>query len=168
MPLLGLALLFKLYGSVGFSLLDVGLGHFLYYLFLTLLFTRYALDFLDHGFKTPTTELRTFVFLRLKPFFWIFRAIMVSVLVILLIAGSDSILAWMAWTVASFGFLSWMIVFWREMKSAISNFVRHGQSVPNRRKILLVAGWTYLIFGGNLLLNMLGYQYLAGSFTGCG
>ena len=162
MPLLGLALLFKLYGSVGFSLLDVGLGHFLYYLFLTLLFTRYALDFLDHGFKTPTTELRTFVFLRLKPFFWIFRAIMVSVLVILLIAGSDSILAWMAWTVASFGFLSWMIVFWREMKSAISNFVRHGQSVSNRRKILLVAGWTYLFFGGNLLLNMLGYQYLAG------
>ena len=164
MPILGLALLFKLYGSVGFSLLDVGLGRFLYYLFLTLLFTRYALDFLDHGFKIPPTEFHTFVFLRLKPFFWIFCAIIVSVLVILLIAGSDSILAWMAWTVASFGFLSWMIVFWRKMKSAVSKGVRLGQPAPGRRKILLVAGWTYLIFGGSLLLNLLGYQYLASEF----
>ena len=58
---LGLTLFFGIYSSLQISLLNIGLGRLLFYVFLFLLLTRWGLDYLKHGFRKPPTNLRTFV-----------------------------------------------------------------------------------------------------------
>jgi hypothetical protein len=48
------------------------------------------------------------------------------------------------------------------MKPVVVKGVRDGQSAPDPKRISLVKGWTYLLFGGTLLLDLAGYGTLAG------
>jgi potassium efflux system protein len=48
------------------------------------------------------------------------------------------------------------------MKPVVLEGVRDGQSAPDPKGISLVKGWTYLLFGGTLLLDLVGYSTLAG------
>jgi small-conductance mechanosensitive channel len=162
LPYLGVTLVLGLYSSVQFSLFDIELGRLFFYIFLVLLITRRGLDYLKHGFRGPPTALRSFVSLHLKRFFRIYRIAIIVFLMLLWIAGRDSLLAWMARTAVSAGFLAWAIVFWRQMKPVVAEGVRLGQSAPNPKRIALVRGLTYLVFGGNLMLNLSGYGILSG------
>lgn len=161
-PYLGMTLLFGFYSSLQFSLLDIALGRLLFYISLVLLVTRWGLDYLKHGFRSQPTGLRSFVSRHLKRFFRFYRAAIILFLMLLWIAGRDSLLAWMARTAVSVVFLSWAVIFWRQMNPVVAEGVRLGQAAPNPKKTALVRGWTYLVFGGNLVLNLFGYGYLAG------
>ena len=159
---LGLTLVFGFYSSVQFSLLNVELGRFLFYISLVLLVTRWGLDYLKYGFGRQTTDLRSFVSHHLTRFFRLYRAVLIVFVLLLWIAGRDSLLAWVARTAMSAFFLSWGFVFWRRMRLVVAGGVRRGQAAPNPKKAALVRGWTYLVFGGNFVLNLFGYSYLAG------
>jgi small-conductance mechanosensitive channel len=65
-------------------------------------------------------------------------------------------------TVVSAWFLAWTAAFWRRMKPVVAEGVRLGQTAPNPKRVALVRGWTYLVFGGDFVLNLFGYGYLAG------
>ena len=162
LPYLVMTLLFGFYSFVQYSLLDVDLGRFLFYVFLVLLLTRWGLDYLKHGFRSQSTALRSFEYLHLRRFFRFYRAAVIVVLMLLWIAGRDSLLAWMARTVVSVCFLAWAVIFWRLMKPVVVEGVRLGQAAPDPKRFALVKGWTYLVFGGNLVLNLFGYGMLAG------
>jgi small-conductance mechanosensitive channel len=162
LPLLGMTLLFGFYSSAQFSLLDIDLGRFLFYIFLLLLVTRWGLDYLKHGFRGPPTDLRSFVSRHLKRFLRIFRAAGSVALLLLWIEGRDSLLALIARAIVSAGFLTWAVFFWRQMTPVVREGVREGQSAPGPKRISLVEGWTYLLFGGTLLLDLVGYSTLAG------
>ena len=162
LPLLGLTLFFGFYSSAQFSLLNIDLGRFLFFIFLVLLVTRWGLDYLKHGFLGPPTELRSFVSLHLKRFFRFYRAAGIVALVLFWIEGRDSLLALVARAVVSTGFLAWAVFFWRRMKPVLVKGVRDGQSAPDPKRIALVKRWTYLYFGGTLLLDLVGYGNLAG------
>ena len=162
LPLLGMTLLFGFYSSARFSLLDIDLGRFLFYIFLLLLVTRWGLDYLKHGFRGPPTVLRSFVSRHLKRFFRIFRAAGSVALLLLWIEGRDSLLALIARVIVSAGFLAWAVLFWWQMTPVVREGVRDGQSMPDPKGISLVKGWTYLLFGGTLLLDLIGYSTLAG------
>ena len=162
LPLLGMTLLFGFYSSAQFSLLDIDLGRFLFYIFLLLLVTRWGLDYLNHGFRGPPTDLRSFVSRHLKRFLRIFRTAGCVALLLLWIEGRDSLLALIARAIVSAGFLAWAVFFWRQMKPVVLEGVRDGQSAPDPKGISLVKGWTYLLFGGTLLLDLVGYSTLAG------
>jgi hypothetical protein len=153
LPLLGMTLLFGLYSSAQFSLLDIDLGRFLFYIFLLLLVTRWGLDYLKHGFRGPPTDLRSFVSRHVKRFLRIFRAAGSVALLLLLIQGRDSLLALIARAIMSAGFLAWAVFFWRQMMPVVREGVREGQSAPGPKGISLVEGWTYLLFGGTLLMD---------------
>ena len=161
LPLLGITLLFGFYSSAQFSLLNIDLGRFLFFIFHVLLTTRWGLDYLNHGFRGPPTDLRSFVSLHLKRFLRFSRAVAIVALMLLWIMGRDSLLAWMARAFVSAGFLAWTVFFWRRMKPVVVEGVREGQSAPDPKRISLVKGWTYLYFGGTLLLVLVGYGNLA-------
>ena len=162
LPFLGMTLLFGFYSLAQFSLLNIDQGRFLFYIFLLLLITRWGLDYLKHGFRGPPTDLRSYVSLHLKRFFRFFRAAGIVALLLLWIEGRDSLLALMARAFVATGFLAWAVLFWRQMKPVVIEGVRDGQSAPDPKGISLVKGWTYLLFGGTLLLDLVGYGPLAG------
>jgi potassium efflux system protein len=159
---LGLTLVFGFYSSLQFSLINIDIGRFLFYIFLVLLVTRWGLDYLKHGFRAQPTGLRSFVSLYFKRFIRFFRLALIVILLLLWIAGRDSLLAWMARNAMSAGFLAWAVVFWRQMRPVVVEGRRLGQSPPNQKKITLIRGLTYLVFGGTLALNLFGYVILAG------
>ena len=163
-----LALLFGLYRSMHLSILDIDLGRLLFYVILVLLVSRCGLDYARHGFRGPPTGLRAFVTRHFVRFVRFFRFAVIVVLALLWIAGRDSLTAWMARTVMSAGFLLWAVVFWRRIKPVMVEAAHQGQSVPGEKRIALVRGLTYLVFGGTLLLNFAGYTILAGQwFRAC-
>lgn len=162
LPLLGMTLLFGFYSSAQFSLLNIDLGRFLFYIFLLLLITRWGLDYLNHGFRGPPTGLRSYVSLHLKRFLRFFRAAGIVALLLLWIEGRDSLLALMARAFVATGFLAWAVFLWRQMTPVVAKGVRDGQSAPDPKRITLVRWWTYLLFGGTLLLDLVGYGDLAG------
>jgi small-conductance mechanosensitive channel len=157
----GLTLLFLIYSSVHFSLFDIGLGRFLFYVFFVLLVTRWGMDFIKHGFKGPQTALRSFVSLHLKRFMRVFRIAMITVMVLSLMAGTDSLLAWTANNIVMATFLGLASVFWRRIKPVLAGQAREGLPTPNPRRIALIRGWTYLGLAGTLVLNLAGYSTLA-------
>ncbi|MGA9236766.1 MAG: mechanosensitive ion channel domain-containing protein [Desulfobacterales bacterium] len=161
LPYLGMTLLFGFYSSTQFSLLNIDLVRFLFFIFLVLLITRWGLDYLNHGFRGPPTDLRSFVSLHLKRFLRFSRAASIVNLMLLWIMGRDSLLTWMARAFMSAGFLAWAVFFWRQMKLVVLEGVRNGQSAPDPKRISLVRGWTYLFFGGALLLVLAGYGNLS-------
>ncbi len=166
LPYLLITLILGLYSSVQFSLLDVELGRILFYIALVLLVTRWGLDYLKHGFRNPPTVLRSFVSLHLINFFRIFRTAIIVFLILLWIVERDSLMAWIARTGVSAGFLAWAAIFWRQLGPVVVEGVRLGQSAPNQKRIAIARGLTYLVFGGNLMLNLLGYGILSGLWFG--
>jgi potassium efflux system protein len=162
LPLLGMTLFFGFYSSAQFSLLNIDLGRFLFYIFLLLLITRWGLDYLKHGYRGPPTDLRSFVALHLKRFLRFFRAAGIVALMLLWIEGRNNLLALMARAFVSAAFLAWAVFFWRQMKPVVLEGVRDGQSAPDPKGISLVKWWTYFLFGGTLLLDLVGYGTLAG------
>ncbi|MGD8992498.1 MAG: hypothetical protein PVI00_13660, partial [Desulfobacterales bacterium] len=120
----GLTLLFLIYSSVHFSLFDIGLGRFLFYVFFVLLVTRWGMDFIKHGSKGSQNALRSFVSLHLKRFMRVFRIAMITVMVLSLMAGTDSLLAWTANDIVMITFLGLAAVFWRRIKPVLAGQAR--------------------------------------------
>jgi small-conductance mechanosensitive channel len=157
----GLTLLFLIYSSVQFSLFDISLGLFLFYVFFVLLVARWGMDFIKHGFKSPQTALRSFVSLHLKRFMRFFRIAIITVLLLSLVTGVDSLLAWAARNIVMAIFLGLAVVFWRRIKPVLAGQAREGLSPPNPGRMALVWATTYLVLGGSLVLNLAGYSSLA-------
>ena len=157
----GLTLLFLIYSSVHFSLFDIGLGRFLFYVFFVLLVLRWGMDFIKHGFKGPQNALRSLVSLHLKRFMRFFRIAIITVLVLSLVTGVGSLLAWTAKNIVMAALLGLAAVFWRRMKPVVAGQAREGLPPPNPGRMAIVRGTTYLVLGGSLVLNLAGYSSLA-------
>jgi small-conductance mechanosensitive channel len=90
-----------------------------------------------------------------------FRIAIITVLVLSMVTGVDSLLAWMARNIVMATFLSLAVVFWRRIKPVLAGQAREGLPTPNPGWMALVRGTTYLVFGGSLMLNLAGYSTLA-------
>jgi potassium-dependent mechanosensitive channel len=162
LPFLGMALLFGIYSSLRFSLFNISLGRTLYTIFLILLATQWGLDYLKYGFSGPQTVLQSFVSHHIKRFFQIFRVMAIVVLMLNWIAERDSILMWALRNFLSALFLAWAVVFWLKMKRILPEARRQGQEIPAPKRIIILRAWSYLVIGGTLFLNLLGYRMLGG------
>ena len=158
---IGLALLFWIHGSVHFSLFDIALGRFLFRVFLALLIARWGMDFVRHGFKSPQTALHRFVSLHLQRFLRFFRIAIITLMVLSLVSGMDSLLAWTARNIVMAVLLGLALVFWRRMKPVLTGQLREGLPVPNTGRMALIRGAAYLVLGGSLVLNLVGYSALS-------
>jgi small-conductance mechanosensitive channel len=160
----GLTLLFGVYSSLQFSLVDIGLARFLFLSLLVVLVTRWGMDFLEYGLPGQPTRLQRFVSIHLNRFFKIFRVVMIIILAVQFASGWDNIVPRMIWLIWSAALLAWAVVFWRKMKTILSEQARDGQSIPAPKKIALIKWWVYIFFGGVLILNLLGFGILAGQW----
>jgi len=162
---IGLTLLFGIYSSFHFSLLNVGLGRFLFYIFLVLLVTRWGLDYLNYGIQDPSTVLRSFVTLHLKRFIQFFRAMLIFILMMVKLVGSGGVLVWIARDLLSAAVLVWAIILWRQMKPMVVQGSRE-DTPPSNPKWIGPCQWgIYLICGGTPLLSLFGYYNLARLWT---
>ncbi|HAY39343.1 MAG TPA: hypothetical protein DCY53_08385, partial [Desulfobacteraceae bacterium] len=161
LPYIGLTLLFGIYSSFHFSLLNVGLGKFLFSIFLVLLVTRWGLDYLNYDFQGPSTVLGSFVTLHLKRFLQLFRAVIILILMMVGLMGGGSVLVWIARDVLSLVVLVWAIILWRQMKPMVVQESPEGTS-PSNPKWIGPCQWViYIICAGNPLLSLFGYYNLA-------
>ena len=165
LPHIGLTLLFGIYSSFHFSVLNVSLGRFLFSIFLVLLITRWGLDFLNYGFQDPSTALRFFGTLHLKRFFQFLRAAVILILMMVGLVGSGGVLVWIARDMLSLVVLVWAIILWRQMKPLIIQGSREDMPPSNPKWIGLSQWGIYLIFGGTPLLSLFGYYNLARHWT---
>jgi small-conductance mechanosensitive channel len=165
MMYIGLTLLFGIYSSFHFSLLNVGLGRFLFSIFLVLLVTRWGLDYLNYGFQGPSTLLRSFLTLHLKRFFKFFRAVVIIILLMVGLVGSGSVLVWITRDVLSIAVLIWAIILWWRIKPMLIQGSSEDTPPSNPKWIGLCQWGIYLICGGSPLLSLFGYYNLARHWT---
>lgn len=161
---LGMTLLFGIYSSLDLPLLDIELGRALFLTFLALLITRWGLDYLEHGLRGPTTALRSFVSLQLNYLFRILRAFSIGVIILMWVAGADSLLIRLLADLLAVGLLIWTVIFWRRIRLVRAEGARKGEAVPDPLRTALVRGWSYVVSGGSLLLSVAGYDMLAGKW----
>lgn len=162
LPYLGMVLLFGFYSSLRFSLFNISLGRALFAIFIILVATQWGLDYLKYGFSGPPTVLRSFVSHHVRRFFQIFRTVAIIVLMLNWVAERDSIMIWQLRNVLSAVFLAWAVVFWLKMKRILFEGRRQGQEIFNPKWIISLKTWNYLVIGGTLFLNLLGYRMLGG------
>jgi potassium efflux system protein len=118
------------------------------------------LDFIEHGFEGPETGLRIFVSLHVKRLVWFFGIAVITVMVLSLMAGIDSLLAWLVKNIVIAALLSLDAVFWRRMKTVLAGQVREGLPAPDKLRMSLIRGTIYLVLGASLVLNLAGYSTL--------
>jgi small-conductance mechanosensitive channel len=160
LPYLVLTLLFWGYSSIQISLFNIALARFLFYLFFVLLVARWGLDFIEYGFEGPQTALRIFVSLQLKRFILFFGIALITVMVLSLMMGMDSLLAWLVKNIVIVVLMSLDVIFWRRMKTVLAGQAREGLPAPSKHMMTLIRGMTYLVLGGSLVLNLAGYSTL--------
>ena len=161
LPLLGMTLLFGIYSSFEVPLLDSGLGQFLFMFFLLMLLTRWGLDGLEHGIVDAKSAVQDYAKRYLKRFFRFFRIIGTLMLLLVWVAGSGSLLTWVARDFMAATVLTWAIVFWRGINRFLDGKADDANATGISGYIGICKWWVYLVCGGTLLLNLAGYGQLA-------
>ncbi len=157
-----LTLVFGIYGSLRFSLLNIGMERVLFSIFLVLTTTHWGLDYIRHWVEGPPSALRSFVAARLSLFFRLFRAVFISSLILIWITGIDTLLSWIIKSFVSVVFLCWTIVFWQGAKRISVRTPKESRIGPNAKWVALVRWWSFVVVGGAMILNLLGYRILGG------
>jgi len=164
--LLSMTLLFGIYGSFEMSLVDIGLGRFLYDFLLLFLVTQWGLDYLAIGFKDPATEVRDLVCMHLKRYFWFMRGIIAAILLLHWVVGTATPLATLSYDVLAIVSFVWVVIFWRSIVPVVAKGVRDGHAAPDPRGMFLLKAWSCLVFGGFMISNIAGYGFLAEHWLG--
>ena len=156
-----MTLLFGIYNTFEVPLLDIGIGRVLFKFLLLFLATQWGLDYLAVGFQNPATELRTFVVMHLKRYFWFLRGILAGIILLHWVVGTGTPLAIIAYDVLAIVSFVWVVRFWRRIAPVVAKGLRHGQVAPGPKRMFLLKSLSYLVFGGFMISNMAGYGFLA-------
>jgi len=150
-----------LYDVLELPYMNIGLARFLSETIFVLLAARWGIDFLQKGLNGAAT-LQTFLQTRLRHFLQIARLLAICYLALIWIAGSGSLLAWMIRLAIEVSLMIWLVVFWRALRPTLTQGVRQGETSPPNARIVMAQGWSYLVAGGAVLLELSGYGVLAG------
>ena len=108
------------------------------------------------------TVLLGFVQGRLVQFLKWLRLLVIAYLALGWVAGSDSPLVGLARLVLECALLVWVVVFWRRMRARVAEGLPQSEHAPSRGRLMLVWSLSYLVAGGGLLMELVGYRALAG------
>lgn len=162
LPYLGIALFLWICCSLQILLFNIFLGRLIYTILFVVVATRWGLDYLERGLTGTPTVLRSYVSLHIKRILYVFRATIILVFILFFVAERGSIFVWLMRSLFSGVFFIWAIVFWLKMKKILIESRRLGQELPNTKWIALLRAWTFLVIGGTLFLNLIGYRLLGG------
>ena len=155
---------FGIHKSFWSSLFNVGLERVLFLIFLILTTTRWGLDYLRHTTTGTATPLLSFLSIKLRRFFLSLRTFLIAGVILVWIVGSDALIPWMLKSLAFAFVLVWTVFFWRGFRRVSDRTAREGHAVPDWKWIAFLRTWTFLVVGGSLALNLLGYRSLGGQW----
>jgi potassium-dependent mechanosensitive channel len=155
------AVILWLYDVLKLPLINYQLGRFINHLIYTLLLTRWGIDFFKNRFGGLDSGVRLLARKRWVRFFRLLRVLVIAYLFFASLLGSQSVLIWIGrLTIETFLFV-WAVVFWRAIDRMTSAAARRGEVVPPYLLHFAVRGWSYMVFGGALLIDLIGYQALS-------
>lgn len=156
-------LLLWLYDRLRLPHINFSFARFLNQSVLTLLFTRWGIDFTQRYWKPTGSPLQSFVRKRLLFLVRMLRILGITYFLFVCLIGNESLLVWMLRLSTEGVLLVWMLSFWRHMKAAGILLPSRQEAPLTHRALLVVALWlSYLVAGGALLLELTGYHILAG------
>ena len=161
LPYLVIILVFLSYNALGLVLVDIYIGYPIYLITMVLLITRWGLDYLDQVHGDAQSPVGSFVYRRLSSLLRIFRAVGIFIVLVNALSGKDSLVADAIYDLAAAGLLLWTVFFWRRFAAETADAARDGHHAPDKRRIMWVRGWSYLVSGGALLISLAGYNALA-------
>ena len=154
---------FGIYKSFQFSLFNIGLERVLFLIFLILTTTQWGLEYLRLATVGSPKALRSFVCLKLGWFFRFFRTVLIVGIILVWIAGTGTLISWILRVLASAVALLWTVFFWRGFRRVLERTAREEHhAIPDRKWIAYLRAWSFLVVGGSLALNLLGYRSLGG------
>jgi potassium efflux system protein len=160
--LLCAAALLWLYDLLKLPHMDIRIARFLTDLVFVLLLVRWGTDFLNHGLNDSGRALQAYTQKRLLHALQMLLLSAIGFLLLIWLAGSESLLLLMARMAFEIVLLVWVVRFWRHWQPAAAQGVRLGEPAPAGTRVLLVQGWSYVVAGGALLMELTGYGELAG------
>ncbi len=163
--LISAAVLLWLYDVLKLPHMNIGMARFLTETVFVLLAVRWGIDFLQKGLNNAAmATLQTFLQMRLRHFLQMLRLAVIGHLALIWIAGSGSLLVWMTRLALEIALIFWLVAFWRALRRTLTHGVRQGEVAPPNAHIVLSQGWSYLVAGGAVLLELTGYGALAGQW----
>ena len=155
------AILLWLYDLLNFPHFNYHFARFLNQTVLTLLVTKWGIDYCRNRFDISDSGISLFIQNRLISFFRILRMLVIVHLVFIGMLGSESVTVWIFSLVIKTFLFIWTIAYWRAIDHMVSSITRRGEIMPCYVFHYTARGWSYLVFGGALLIDLVGYHPLA-------
>ncbi len=162
---LGLTLLFSIYGTGYLPIFNSGLSRLLQPIFLMLLLTCWGLNYFKYRHNGDGSSIKAYVAQQLSLFLRLLRFLVAVSILIIWIAGRDSLLVWVSRDLAAVVVLAWTARFWHRWKPFITEQVRIGVAIHNPRRLALVQWWSYTVTGIAVLVSVSGYSILAAHWS---
>ena len=156
------AVLLLLYDLLKLPHVNFSVGRFLNQMVFVLLFTRWGTDFIRHRFEGAATGASAFAKRRWIHFFQLFRVLAICHLLFTGLLSSESLIVWLARLVLESGLFIWMLSFWRGVQQQLPTPVHTDENAPAGARLHLAKGGSYLVAGGALLMELAGYDAMAG------
>jgi small-conductance mechanosensitive channel len=155
------AILLWLYDVLKLPLINYQLGRFINHSVYTLLLARWGIDFFKNRFGGSDSGVRLLARKRLVRFFRLLRVLVIAYLFLISLFGSESVSIWIfRLAIVTFLFI-WAITFWRAIDNMTAAATQRGEAVPPYFLIFAARGWSYMVFGGALLIDLIGYHALS-------
>lgn len=155
------AVLLWLYDLLELPQINYYLGRFLYHTVITLLLTRWGIDYFKNRLGDSESDLHLLVKQKLVHFFRLLRFLVILYLLFISVFDYESAPAWIfRLAIETFLFI-WAVSFWRALDRINVGDNRPEEAAPPCFLHFTARGWGYMVSGGALLIDLIGYQALA-------
>jgi potassium-dependent mechanosensitive channel len=155
------AILLWLYDLLELPQINYFLGRFLYHTVITLLLTRWGIDYFKNRLSGSDSDLHILVKNKLVHFFRLLRFMVIIYLLFISLLDGESASVLM-FRLAIETFLSvWVVLFWRALDHMNASDSRLGETAAPCFLNFAARGWGYMVFGSALLIDLIGYHALA-------
>jgi potassium-dependent mechanosensitive channel len=155
------AVLLWLYDLLELPQINYSLGRFLYYTVITLLLTRWGIDYFKIRLGGSDSDLHLLVKKKLIHFFRLLRFLVIIHLLIISMFDSESASVWIFRLAIETFLFVWAVSFWRALDHMNTGHSRLGETAAPCFLNVAARGWGYMVFGGALLIDLIGYHALA-------
>jgi potassium-dependent mechanosensitive channel len=155
------AVLLWLYDVLELPLINYQLGRFINHTVYTLLLTRWGIDYFKNRFGGSDSGIRFLARKQLVRFFRLLRVLVIAYLFFTSLFGSESVSLLICRLAIETFLFAWAAAFWRAIDRMPPPAAQGEDTVPPYCLHFAVRSWTYVVFGGALLIDLTGYHALS-------
>jgi potassium efflux system protein len=155
------AVLLWLYDLLELPQINYNLGRFLYNTVITLLLARWAIDYFKYRLAGSDSDRHLLVRDKLVQFFRLLRLLVIIHLLFVSIFDSESASVWIMRLAIETFLIVWAVSFGRAFDRMNAGDRRLGETTAPCFLDVVARGWGYMVFGGALSIDLIGYHALA-------